>query len=73
LLVNTLMIVFALTLVVGGYLMASSTYDNTIPTLGISEMYRYLPVMVAGALISSFSVERILALWFHQEVSPSWH
>jgi len=65
--------VFALTLLAGGYQMAISTYASTIPTLGISEAYRYLPVVTAGVLITLFCVEHILALFKSEKVIPSWH
>ena len=33
-----------------------------IPTLGISEAWHYVPLVVAGALIVLFSIEHIIAL-----------
>jgi TRAP-type transport system small permease protein len=39
--------------------MAKSTHDNQIPTLGISEAWRYLPLIIAGGLIALFSIERM--------------
>lgn len=64
---------FALALLWGGVLMAQSNIDNTIPTLGVSSALRYLPVVIAGALIALFSVERIVALVCGTEVERSWH
>jgi TRAP-type C4-dicarboxylate transport system permease small subunit len=71
--VNLLSIAFALSLLAGGYLMALSTYASTIPTLGLSEAYRYLPVISAGILITLFSTEHIVALFKSEKVIPSWH
>jgi len=71
--VNLLSIAFALSLLGGGYLMALSTYASTIPTLGLSEAYRYLPVISAGVLITLFSTEHIVALFKSEKVIPSWH
>ncbi len=73
LLVHGLSIVFALALLVGGGLMGASTHGMTIPTLGLSEASRYLPVVLAGVLITLFSVEHIGARLAGQQVSPSWH
>jgi len=73
LLVHALVIVFALALLVGSALMGISTRSSTIPTLGISEAYRYLPVVLAGALIVLFSIERAVALLTAKEVHPSWN
>ena len=71
--VHLLVIVFALALLVGSWLMARSTGDSTIPTLGISEAYRYLPVIIAGILITLFSIERMVALFTGKEVVASWN
>ena len=71
--VHLLVIVFALALMVGSWLMARSTGDSTIPTLGISEAYRYLPVIIAGILITLFSIERMVALFTGKEVVASWN
>jgi TRAP-type C4-dicarboxylate transport system permease small subunit len=53
--------------------MATSVWANQIPTLGISEAYRYLPCVVAGVLIILFSIEHLIAMAAHNEVVPSWH
>jgi TRAP-type C4-dicarboxylate transport system permease small subunit len=53
--------------------MAVSTHNDTIPTLGISESYRYLPVLIAGVLITLFSIEHMIAQFTEREVVPSWH
>ena len=53
-------LVFAAVILWGAYEMARSTYSNQIPTLGISEAWRYLPLIIAGVLISLFSIDRLL-------------
>jgi len=53
---------FAVVILWGSWEMATSTYSNQIPTLGISEAWRYLPLMIAGVLISMFSIVRLLRL-----------
>jgi len=53
-------LVFAIVILWGAYQMALSTHDNQIPTLGISEAWRYLPLIIAGALIALFSIDRML-------------
>ena len=53
-------LLFAGVILYGAYEMAQSTHDNLIPTLGISEAWRYLPLMIAGALIALFSIDRML-------------
>ena len=53
-------LLFAGVILYGAYEMARSTHDNLIPTLGISEAWRYLPLIIAGALIALFSIDRML-------------
>ncbi|MEP6502718.1 MAG: TRAP transporter small permease [Betaproteobacteria bacterium] len=53
-------LVFAIVILYGSYEMAHSTYTNQIPTLHISEAWRYLPLIIAGVLISLFSIDRLL-------------
>jgi len=71
--VFVLSICFALALLAGGAEMATSTRNDTIPTLGISEAVRYVPIMIAGVLITLFSIEHLIALFAGKEVVPSWH
>ena len=58
--VAALSIAFAAILVWGSLQMALSTHADRIPTLGISEAWRYAPPMVAGVLIALFSFGRLL-------------
>ena len=71
--VYLLIIVFALALLAGGWEMASSQWETKIPTLGISEAVRYIPIVMAGTLITLFSVEHLICLFTGREVIPSWH
>ena len=52
-------LVFSVVILYGAWEMARSTHDNLIPTLGISEAWRYLPLIIAGALIALFSIDRL--------------
>jgi len=58
---------FAVVILYGAWEMAESTHDNQIPTLGISEAWRYLPLIIAGALIALFSIDRMLRPMSAQE------
>lgn len=60
-------------LLVGCLLMAHSVYQSSIPTIGISEAFRYLPPVIAGVLIMLFSVEHLIALFTNEKVIKSWH
>ena len=71
--VYVLSIAFGLALLAGSTEMAISTYASTIPTLGLSEAFRYLPVLLGGILIAVFSIERLIARFTGAEVVRSWH
>ena len=71
--VFVLSIVFGLALLAGSVEMAISTHGATIPTLGVSEAYRYLPVLLGGILIAVFSFEHLIAKFKGTEVVRSWH
>jgi TRAP-type C4-dicarboxylate transport system permease small subunit len=71
--VHLLSIVFGVALLAGSAEMAISTYASTIPTLGLSEAFRYLPVLLGGILIAVFSVEHLIARFARTEVLRSWH
>jgi TRAP-type C4-dicarboxylate transport system permease small subunit len=53
--------------------LALSVAPYNIPTLGISEGFNHLPLVIAGVLIALFSFEHILALIEGKEVEPAWH
>ena len=71
--VYILSIVFGLALLAGSAEMGISTYASTIPTLGLSEAFRYLPVLLGGFLIAVFSLEHLIAKFKRTEVIRSWH
>ena len=53
--------------------LALSVAPYNIPTLGISEGFNHLPLVIAGVLITLFSIEHIVALIEGKEVQPAWH
>ena len=53
--------------------MFGSVRGYMIPTLGVSESWRYVPLVLAGGLIVLFSVEHIVALLHGDEVVPAWY
>lgn len=52
--------------------LAVSVWGYRLPTLWISEGWRYVPAAVAGVLIVMFSIEHIIALAKGREVEPAW-
>ena len=53
--------------------LALSVAGYKIPTLGVSEAFKYAPPALAGVLVAMFSIEHILALLRGVEVEPAWH
>ncbi len=52
--------------------LAESVWSYRLPTLFISEGWKYVPPSFAGVLIVLFSIEHILALAQGRELAPSW-
>jgi TRAP-type transport system small permease protein len=73
LLIHVLVLVFGLVMAWNCALLAESVSGYKIPTLGVSEAFKYAPPALAGVLVAMFSVEHIIALWRGEEVVPSWH
>ena len=66
-------ILFGVALAWGCATMAVSVWGIGIPTLGISQGWRYTPPILAGVLIILFSIEHLIAMYTGKEVTPSWH
>ena len=73
LLIHALVIVFGAAMIYNGAVLGSSVWSYKIPNLGLPEAVRYLPLVVSGVLIISFSIEHLMALVQGKEVVPSWH
>src|SRR5450830_459683 len=69
-LVDTLTLLFSGILLLGSVQMGLSTLHDSIPTLGISEAWRYLPLSIAAALIFLFAIEHLLGLWLARASAP---
>ncbi len=72
-LIHVLVGVFGAVMAYNCAFLAHSVADYKLPTLGISEGWRYLPPVIAGALIVLFSIEHIIAVLKGTEVEPAWH
>ena len=73
LLIHGLVLLFGVVMAYNCGLLAQSVWDYKIPTLGISEAFKYIPPAMAGALVALFSIEHIMALLRDEEVEPAWH
>jgi TRAP-type C4-dicarboxylate transport system permease small subunit len=73
LLIHALVLSFGVVMAYNCAVLAQSVWSYKIPTLGLSEAFKYAPPAMAGVLIALFSVEHIIALIRGEEVKPSWH
>ena len=73
LLIHALVLLFGVVMAYNCTVLAQSVWDYKIPTLGLSEAFKYAPPAMAGVLIVLFSLEHILALLRGEEVEPAWH
>jgi len=71
--VHALVLLFGAVMAWNSGLLGLSVAPYKIPTLGLSEGWSHLPVVLSGILIAAFSIEHILALLLGEEVNPSWH
>jgi TRAP-type C4-dicarboxylate transport system permease small subunit len=72
-LIHVLTLIFGLLMAWNCAAMLESVHGYRIPTLGISEAFRYVPLVAAGALIVLFSIEHIVALRRGITVEKAWH
>ena len=72
-LIHVLVLGFGLVMAYNCTVLAQSVWDYKIPTLGLSEAFKYAPPAMAGVLVALFSLEHIIALIRGEEVVPSWH
>ena len=73
LLIQALVMLFGVVMAYNCGLLAQSVWAYKIPTLGISEAFKYIPPAMAGVLVALFSLEHIIALLHDEEVEPAWH
>jgi TRAP-type transport system small permease protein len=60
--IHALVLVFGLTMAWQCALLAQSVWPYALPTLPLSEGWRYVPACISGVLIAMFSIEHILNL-----------
>lgn len=60
-------------MVVWGAELTGYTWGISIPTLGISRGYAYVPIVISGALIVFFAVEHVVTRARGGEVKPLWN
>lgn len=73
LIIHALVVLFGAAMAYNGWLLGSSVGMVKIANLGLPEFIRYVPLVLSGLLIISFSIEHIIALLRNEEVIPSWN
>ena len=72
-LIHTLVAVFGVLMVQGGWMWANAKWTEKKPMLPVPDGIDYVPIIIAGALIVLFSIEHIVALVRGVDVEPSWN
>ena len=71
-LIHGLILLFGAAMAWNCAFLAQSVWSYRLPTLWISEGWKYVPAAVAGVLIVLFSVEHLIALAQGRDVEPAW-
>lgn len=72
-LIHLFMILFGSSMAYYGLTLAIGQWGEMLPTLGIADGFRYLPIALCGLLMTLFSIEHIIAQLNDREVVPAWH
>jgi TRAP-type C4-dicarboxylate transport system permease small subunit len=70
-LIHALVLVFGVVMAIECAGLAKSVWDYNLPTLPISEGWRYVPACIAGVLIVMFSLEHILNMATGREIESN--
>lgn len=70
--IHALIFIFGAAMAWNCAVLVESVWTYRLPTLGISEGWKYVPAAVCGVLIMMFSVEHLIALARGTEVEPAW-
>jgi TRAP-type transport system small permease protein len=73
LVIHVLVAIFGLAMVYNGYILGASVASYQLANVGISESWRYVPLVISGFLIVLFSIEHFIALISGTEVEPAWN
>ena len=71
-LIHALVLLFGVAMAWNCASLAHSVWSYRLPTLWISEGWKYVPASIAGVLIVLFSIEHLIALARGIEVEPAW-
>ncbi|MBL8525498.1 MAG: TRAP transporter small permease [Betaproteobacteria bacterium] len=72
-LIHVLVATFGAGMVYNGIVLGMSVSSYKLANINLSEAWRYVPLVISGALIILFSIEHLIALIKGTEVEPAWH
>jgi TRAP-type C4-dicarboxylate transport system permease small subunit len=72
-LIHLLVGTFGVLMVQGGWTWAAAKWTEKKPMLPVPDGIDYVPIIIAGALVTLFSVEHLVAVWRNQKVEPAWN
>ena len=70
-LIHSLVLVFGAAMAYFCASLAESVWEYRLPTLGVSEGWKYIPAVICGTLIVLFSIEHIIAIAQGREVEAN--
>lgn len=65
-----LVIAFGFAMVIYGSQLAAKVWGDKVPMIGVSKGWDYAPIVVGGALIAFFSLEKLLLFLTRQQAEP---
>ena len=71
--IHVLVALFGFAMAWNGWILGMSVAPYKLANIDLSEGWRYVPLVLSGAMIVLFSVEHLVALVKHREVEPAWH
>jgi TRAP-type C4-dicarboxylate transport system permease small subunit len=71
--IHVLVATFGAAMVYNGWILGMSVASYKLANINLSEAFRYVPLVISGALIILFSIEHLIALVNGTEVEPAWH
>jgi TRAP-type transport system small permease protein len=72
-LIHVLVMLFGIAMIWNGWILGMSVAPYKLANINLSEGYRYVPLVISGAMIILFSIEHLIALIERTEVEPAWH
>ena len=70
---SILVLLFGVAMAYNGWVLGASVASYKLANIDLSEAWRFVPLVVSGAMIVLFCIEHLVALWRGEEVEPAWH